>query len=122
MTKRYHADICIPAGLADPVIGAALTYSVHAHTEARKDKVQHCLPVSVPRQFDVVEVEAEDGVPVKWVIRFAISKDVDLVLAVSNTYAVKTVWVNAHDDLHLMGLDRSRYNRPEEVELQGSTR
>jgi hypothetical protein len=118
MVRRYHRDLGIPAGIPDPVIGAALTYSVHAHTEACKDHVQHCLPVSVPVSFDLieVEVEAENNAPLKWVIRFAISADFDLVLAVSNGYLVKTVWVNRSCDTHLMNFDRSKYDRPEPVE------
>jgi len=115
MLRRYHRDLGIPGELPDPVIGAALTYTAHAHQEACKDHAQHCLPPSVPMRFDVIEVEAEDGALVKWVIRFPISKDYDLVLAVSSTYLVKTVWVNRAEDTHLMNFDRSKYDRPEPV-------
>jgi hypothetical protein len=112
MLKRYHRDIGIPASVEDPVIGAALTYTVHAHQEAQKDHAQHCLPQSVPRDFELIEVDVIDGIADKWVIRFPISVDTDMVLAISSGYLVKTVWLNRAGDTHT-SLDHSKYDRPE---------
>jgi uncharacterized protein involved in tolerance to divalent cations len=113
MTRRYHADIGIPDGVEDPTIGAALTYTTHAHSEACRDRVQHCLPFCLPR-YELVEVETVDGKPVKWVVRFPLNTCMDMVMAITSGYVVKTVWVNTRVDSHPT-LDVHKYDRPEPV-------
>ena len=110
MTRCYHADLGIPDDIADPVAGVALTYTLHAHTAAVQDRVR--LPAALPL-YTLVEVEAtRDNAPLKWVVRCALDTTRDLVLAITSTYLVKTVWVNDCRDDHAT-LDRTRYDRPE---------
>lgn len=93
------------------MIGAALTYTVHAHREACRDGVQHCLPNSIPATFSLVEVETLEGKPFKWVVRFPLNGQLDMVMALTSDYIVKTVWVNRRNDAHAT-LNVHKYDRP----------
>lgn len=113
MIRRYHADLGIPDGIADPVVGAALVYTLHAHRAAVPDRVQSRLPSALP-PYTLVEVETTlDHQPLKWVVRCALDDTHDLVLALTSEYLVKTVWVNEARDSHAT-LDHTKYDRPEE--------
>jgi predicted dinucleotide-utilizing enzyme len=62
----------------------------------------------------LVEVEATDGKVTKWVVRFPLNTSLDMVLAMTGDYIVKTVWVNRTNDPHAT-LDVHQYDRPEPV-------
>lgn len=115
--RLYHADLGIPYDAPEPVIGHALTYTLHAHRAATDDGYQNMLPVSMPCHYRLVEVELLGDVGnlvVKWTVRAAISPRVDLIMVITADYVVKTVWANKRDDEHAT-LDRSKYDRVEYV-------
>lgn len=115
LTKQmyiYHADLGMPHDCPEPVGGKALTYTVHAYAEARKDRVQDRLPRVVPMGADLIEAKVTwQNEPVSWVLRTSLDRDRDLVLVVTSEYMVKTVWVNRKDDPHAT-LDVHKYDRP----------
>lgn len=81
-----------------------LRYTKHALDEARSDRygnVAASLPTMTDlRTFEVVETEENDGVPVKAVMRNAVTVSLDLVLVVLRDGTVKTVWINEAKDNH----------------------
>lgn len=113
MIRRYHVDLGLPHmnPSALPTLGAALTYTMHAHQEARLDNVGHLLPASLP-SYTLIEVEMLDCAPLKWVVRCGLDNERDVVLAITSDYIVKTVWVNRKNDTHRT-LDTRKYNRPD---------
>lgn len=112
LTKLYHAHIGIPRDVELPTIGAALYYSTHAHREAIRDGVQKTLPRSLPG-YDLIEVETFAGRAAKWVVRFSVTLEADLVMVLTRDYLVKTVWVNLKRDQHET-LNRTHYEQPTE--------
>lgn len=113
MIRRYHVDLGLPHMnvAALPVAGRALTYTMHAHQEARADGVANLLPASLPF-YSLVEVEMLDCSPLKWVVRCALDEGRELVLALTSDYIVKTIWVNGVADWHRT-LDTRKYHRPD---------
>jgi hypothetical protein len=109
MTGLFHKDIGLPANVQQPSPWLPLRYSRHALHQA---EVKHIdpLPARVPVVFTLIEVELKNGEPQKWVIRFPLTKARDLVMVVMADGFVKTVWTNAHDDLHHT-LNRSIYTK-----------
>lgn len=113
-TQLWHSDIRLPAGFTAPRGRWPLNYSQHAIRASFSDhygeiRILKSLTMS---RFDVVEVETLDGEVVKLVIRGSYNEDFDIVMAVmptaSNTFFVKTVWLNRKNDRHAT-LDRNRY-------------
>ena len=110
MHRRYHVDLGIPDEVEYPVVGHALTYTVHAYSEAQKDRASTRLPTSLP-DYALVEVETSGPYVTQWVVRVGLDGARDLCLVITRDYVVKTVWVNRHDDAHDT-LDRTKYDRP----------
>ena len=125
--KLYHKEFGIPTA-AETVVGKLpLERSQHALRAAKDDRYGNI--INLPRILDtskaqVIEVEMEGDRTTKVLYRVPYSDTHDLVLAVMPDGFVKTVWLNAHDDLHNT-LDASRYEilnppaeepQPEEVE------
>lgn len=107
-SKRYHADIGIPADVLGPEGGSALFYTLHAIRAAKHDGCADKLPATLPLSYQLVEVETLAGKPVKWVVRIALDATRDLCLVVHYNYQVRTVWTNATTDTHAT-LNRTRY-------------
>ncbi len=107
----YHCDIGIPADVLWPEIGKTLSYTRHAYQAACKDCVERLLPWSLPA-YRIIEVQILEGVAVKWVVRCDFLADRDLVLVITSTYRVKTVWLNHKNDQHTT-LRREQYRELE---------
>jgi hypothetical protein len=113
MTQLFHKDIGIPEALTHTLPYPMLRYGNHAQAEARKEGLS-TLPRALPNQFDIVEVEAANGKPTKWVLRFSwrgCPADRHLVLVVTADGFVKTVWTNHIADTHKT-LQSARYTPP----------
>jgi hypothetical protein len=107
----YHCEVGIPAEVAWPEVGHVLSISKHAFWAACKDCVERLLPWSLPA-YMLIELEVVSGVVTKWVVRCELLPDRDLVMAITNDYIVKTVWVNRKSDRHST-LQRERYTVPQ---------
>lgn len=108
----WHADIRLPECAALPSMRVGLRWSRHAKHAAQTDRYG-VIPefADIPLMpFDVVEVETDGDVVVKWVIRghFDSERDVVFVLMPGDVWFVKTVWFNLRSDQHAT-LDASRY-------------
>jgi hypothetical protein len=118
LTKLYHKDTGIPAGLPMPAPGSVLHYSRHALSAAKDDHLdEHELPPRLPDVFEVIDVTVMGGVPARWALRFPLFRNVegkptrtgfDLIIVVSYDYTVLTVYINADTDQHTT-LRRERY-------------
>lgn len=117
----YHKEIGLPAGAVNPWcdLDLELVYSEHAKKAADDDRYG-----SVPRldiagfaPHEVVEVQVENGQPVKAVLRIPCDNrpGLDMVLVILRPEAgkalVKTVWFNIRSDKHFT-LRRQIYSRP----------
>lgn len=111
MTKLYHRDVFVPAGIASAAgwLGRSLTYSRHALEEAVKDQLTY-LPPTVPEDAQLIEIEVVDDHITKWVLRWYQDPARDLVAVVLPDGFVKTVWTNWGTDQH-KSLNRNRYAR-----------
>ncbi len=107
----YHYEIGIPVEMAWPDVGRVLNYTQHSYQAASKDCVERLLPWSLPA-YTLIEIEVVSGVVTKWVVRCDMLPDRDLVMALTNAYVVKTVWVNRKDDRHAT-LQCDRYVIPQ---------
>lgn len=111
--RVYHREVYAPEPLFRSPGVVRLRYSYHAQEEARGDRYGDLSRYLTPyRDFDyaeIVEVELdEEGQIAKRVVRFDITEDLVLVLAVKADGYVKTVWCNRFTDSHGT-LDRRKY-------------
>lgn len=112
MTKLYHKDVYMPDGYKVPCWRNRLMYSRHALDASRNDRYGY---IDLPNWIDydkstVIEVETSDDVVIKQVWRTTYDDTRDLILVVTNTGIVKTVWINVRTDKHTT-LDVSKYER-----------
>jgi hypothetical protein len=112
----WHADIRLPDGCKLPSHRVNLRWSRHAQ-RARSSDRYGVIPyiASIPlSQFQVIEVETDNELIVKWVIRGHFDSDHDVVFVLvpfsHDEWFVKTVWFNLRTDVHAT-LDRDRYQQ-----------
>jgi hypothetical protein len=116
---RYHRDIRLPQVAIAPFLGTyRLRLSAHAEQAMTEDKygriegVVNGTEITVD-ETAVVEVQVENGKPVKALVRLEYNERLDLVLALfpsrQGVCFVKTVWLNEATDLH-KGQHRWGYN------------
>ncbi len=110
-SQLFHTTLGIPATLLRPDHGRGLTYGVHALDKAQQLSVEDQLPQFLSTHT-LIELEVTYGRVSKWVVRVRLDATCDLCLAITDTYFVKTVWVNNRTDTHTT-LNRSRYTSPE---------
>lgn len=115
---KYHKLLGLPQGSAALWAGVLdLRYGNHAQSEADVDRYGRAELFSSAefQASDVVEVEVVQGQPVKAVLRFPYSDDLDLVMVLQRPERgvsfVRTVWFNRANDQH-KSLDRSKYRKP----------
>jgi len=104
MTFLFHKDVFMPPSAKSPVYVGKLMYSHHAIKEAQSDRYGS---MTLPETFDpeaaeLIESElSDDGTTVlKQVWRQALDENRDLVLVLTPTGRVKTVWINQRRDTH----------------------
>lgn len=111
MPTLYNSAIFIPSWAKTRQYTGPLKYSKHARDEAAADRygdVTSKLPRFIPDDFQLVEVEIEDGVCVKQMWRGRLTDELDLVMPVVSSGVVTTVWINHKDDKHRT-LQRHKY-------------
>lgn len=111
MHKIYNKAVFMPkVKLPDQI---TLKYTKHALMAAKTDRYGHVtLPLKlITRYAEVVELETEDSVPVKLVLRIRYTETLDLVLVVVPGGTVITVWLNKVDDGHKTLRDISKFSR-----------
>jgi hypothetical protein len=98
--QLFHKDVGIPAALQKTPIGLPLKYSNHARKAASDDRITR-LPARLPPNT-LIEVEAVEGRPTKWVVRFPTleRQGWDMILVVQPDGFVRTMWMNARNDSH----------------------
>jgi hypothetical protein len=102
-TRRlYHSDVYMPPCLRTPVFEGPLTYTTHAKEAALDDRYG---VIPLPKVFEaagaqLIEVETENGFPIKQLWRQKLDKENDLILVITKEGRVKTVWLNRADDKH----------------------
>lgn len=123
-TTKFHRDVApgIPGFLALPQPGLSLYYSRHALDAASDEGISRStLPFRLPPIFGVVEVTTTEG---SLLGLQSVSKSLvripchtrwrrhwfDLVLSVTPTGQVLTVWLNSSEDTHTT-LDSRAYGR-----------
>lgn len=93
--------------------GVVLSY--HAQTRALEKgiKVKMAdLATFVPSNWQLIELEVVNGVPIKIVARQPFDEIEDLVIVIlRKERLIKTIWFNRRDDTHLT-LDKSPYSKP----------
>lgn len=114
----YNKALGLPAGAALLWAGRLeLQYANHAQAERNAENYGSAELFSSAdfESKDVVEVQVQNGQPVKAVVRFPYSDNLDLCMVINTPASgrafVRTVWFNAVDDKHHT-LNRSLYNRP----------
>ena len=99
----YHKDIGLPIAASKFRIGnIPLVYSLHAMFEAKKDRYD---VINLPKMLDtnsatVIELEIKNKRINKIVFRVNYSAVFDLVVVLSSSMYVKTVWLNKKTDQH----------------------
>ena len=101
----YHKDVYAPDVIFRSPGVMRVRYSYHAQEAARDDRYGDLSRYLTPyRDFDeaeIVEVELDaEGQIAKRVVRFNITDELVLVMAVSADGYVRTVWCNRFDDRH----------------------
>ena len=100
----FHADVFMPPCAKAPAYVGPLQYGRHALDEAKRDRYGE---IQLPPEFHkagakLIEAEvltATDTV-VKQVWRQPLDEQRDLVLVISSSGYVRTVWVNLRSDKH----------------------
>lgn len=112
MTKLYHKDVYIPEQYKVPCWNGLLRYTRHAIEASRSDRYGYIeLPNKVDYNYAIlIEVETSNDVAIKQVWRTTYDDTRDLILVITNTGNVKTVWINVRSDKHTT-LDASKYER-----------
>ena len=109
----YHKDIGFPTCQVPSAYD--LHYSQHAQRQAQHKGIQPLPEGVLVGPEDLIELETRRNgpvnEPVKCVFRVPHTTTHDLIIVVKPDGFVKTVWLNAVDDLHDT-LDASKYDRP----------
>lgn len=109
LSVTYHRDLSgIPSSLDTPSPGLALRYSWHSLRKADARLGESRLPYQLPEQFEVVEVQVWNGTVLKWLLRLPWTADRELILVLSPSGYVRTLWTNDKTDQHAT-LDTIRY-------------
>ena len=112
-TFLFHKDVFMPAKFKRPCYEGPLCYGPHARKESLTDKYGL---IELPGSFHAdgaVLIEAEatvSGKVVKQVWRTRLDETRDLILVITSSGFVKTVWVNLANDLHAT-LNKAKYVR-----------
>lgn len=114
-SRLFHKDVYAPAAyFASPGV-VRVQYTRHATYAAQDDRygdlTQYLRDYFDLDSGEIVEVEVVDGQVAKRVVRFNVSKELDLVLVITADGRVKTVWANLHDDHHTT-LKRWKFVQP----------
>lgn len=107
----YHKEIGLLPWMVEPWCSRdlELVYSEHAKQAADNDRYGSVprLDIAAFAQHEVIEVEFQDGDPVKAVLRIPCDNrpGLDMILVLlapelSGKALVKTVWFNLHSDKH----------------------
>lgn len=116
MNKLYHVDVYMPEWFTSPIWVGNVTHSRHAINAAQTDRYG---VIDLPNKIDytygtIIEVETEflngDEQVIKQVWRIPYDDVRDLIIVVTTTGLVKTVWFNLKNDKHKT-LNRSKYVR-----------
>lgn len=112
MTFLFHKDVFMPPSAKSPVFEGRLKYSHHAITASQDDRFG---AIPLPEMFSVSNAElieselSDDGKTVlKQVWRQQLDEKRDLILVITRSGQVKTVWVNLRRDKHRT-LQTSKY-------------
>lgn len=113
-SKLYHREVFAPSALFKSPGILSLRYTEHARLAAKNDRYgdlsQYLRPDVQFDAADIVEIEVQGGLIAKWVVRLSVTRQLDLVMAITREGAVKTVWGNKADDSHA-SLDIRKYVR-----------
>lgn len=100
----YHKDVFAPAQFFRSPGKLDVRYTMHALRAASEDRYGNLTRFLNSQvnldDAELVEVEVEAGRPVKWVARFHVDGDLDLVMVIMSNGTVKTVWGNLASDKH----------------------
>lgn len=112
--KLYHFQVYLPEKFKEDFT-YILRYSPHAQAEISKDRYCPKTGVKLPAALKTkdallveVGVDAITQKVTKRVYRVPVTPKLDLVLVVTPTEVVKTVWLNEHNDRHTT-LNRAKY-------------
>lgn len=112
MSFLFHTEVFVPNRLRKPCFEGRLKYRPHALEESQLDRYGH---IALPEFFEadkakLIEVELGDDCEtvLKQVWRQSLDAVRDLVLVITPSGFVKTVWVNLKSDKHRT-LNRGRY-------------
>lgn len=112
MLLLFHVEVAMPDRLKKPIFEGRLRYGTHSRMEALSDRYGSIvLPVefsAAKAKLIEAEVDSDTNQCIKQVWRQPLDEDRDIVLVITNTGFVKTVWVNLHSDKHHT-LNRARY-------------
>ncbi len=106
----YHFEIGFPVVNLSGLQSIGLQYGRHAIGRADAYGL-HQLPVCLPNDYQLIELELIEGAIVKLVVRLPYDKTRDIVLALNPNGFVRTLWTNDTTDSHKT-LDKSRYTQP----------
>ena len=115
-TKLYHSEVFMPEEFKTPVFRGVLRYGPHSLKEATTDRYGEIpLPIEFhPEGARLIESEVRvigiNARVIKQLWRKPLDETRDLVMAITDSGYVKTVWVNLRSDTHRT-LNRSRYVR-----------
>lgn len=114
MTHLYHADINMPANFQRPIFQGLLSYTGHARRAAQEDRYG---VIELPLRFEPgkarcieTEVNPLNNEVLKQVWRQQLDDRRDLLLVITPSGHVKTVWANLRSDKHRT-LDKTKYVR-----------
>lgn len=110
----YHKDAYgLPQLKIAAIDGVVLSY--HAQSQALAKGIDLTLvnlSTFIPANWELIEIETNNGIPVKLTARQAFDEVNDLVVVIlRKERLVKTCWFNRKTDKHST-LDKSPYSRP----------
>ena len=92
-----------------------LTPTQHAKRATQDDRYgEFVLPTELPKKYEIVELEQQNGRNTKYVIRYEFDEKYDMCLVIrpnsrNKTYSIITTWLNCSEDNHTT-LDTSKYD------------
>lgn len=110
----YHKDAYgLPKLKIGTLDGVLLSYHAQCRAIEKDIKVKLVdLSRFIPDEWQLIEIEVVNGIPVKLVARRAFDEIEDLVIVIlRKERLIKTIWFNKKTDTHLT-LDKSPYSRP----------
>lgn len=110
----YHvAAYGLPSLKIGTLNGVVLSYHAQARALEKGINVKlKDLSTFIPLDWQLIELEVVNGVPIKIVARQPFDEIEDLVIVIlRKERLIKTIWFNRRDDTHLT-LDKSPYSKP----------